>query len=274
MSDKEDYNSIGGDDDDNSDFDDEMKEMKNQLKMGIKKAGYGNQEGGEDDDDENSDSDSDETNDDFAGGDVDDDDADDDEDGDDSDDDEDDDGILGGGDGDDADEPGKKKKPKKKTKKNDAEVHEEMYLEDLDRQIKDGEFDDDYDEDEDYLKKLDENIKKNIVQQYHPEINQHNYDEIEALCVIVRNENNEIIDPFHTTPPFLTKYEKARILGERAMQINAGAKPFVQVDDNIINGYLIAVKELAEKKIPFIIKRPMPNGGCEYWKLKDLEILC
>jgi hypothetical protein len=32
-------------------------------------------------------------------------------------------------------------------------------------------------------------------------------------------------------------------------------------------------KELEEKKMPFIIKRPMPNGGCEYWKLSDLEIL-
>ena len=138
----------------------------------------------------------------------------------------------------------------------------------------DNEDDDTDDDDYDYLKKLDENMKKTIVQKYHPEINQHNYDEIEALCLIVRNENNEIIDPFHTTTPFLTKYEKARILGERAMQINAGAKPFVKIDDNIINGYLIALKELEEKKIPYIIKRPLPNGGCEYWKLKDLEILC
>jgi DNA-directed RNA polymerase I, II, and III subunit RPABC2 len=62
-------------------------------------------------------------------------------------------------------------------------------------------------------------------------------------------------------------------LGERAKQINSGAKPFTIVDDNIIDGYLIALKELEEKKMPFIIKRPMPNGGCEYWKLSDLEIL-
>ena len=34
-----------------------------------------------------------------------------------------------------------------------------------------------------------------------------------------------------------------------------------------------ALKEYEEKKIPFIIKRPLPNGGCEFWKFKDLEIL-
>jgi DNA-directed RNA polymerase I, II, and III subunit RPABC2 len=71
----------------------------------------------------------------------------------------------------------------------------------------------------------------------------------------------------------LTRYEKARVLGERAKQINSGAKPLVKIDENVIDGYLIALKELEEKKIPFIIKRPMPNGGCEYWKLSDLEIL-
>jgi hypothetical protein len=36
---------------------------------------------------------------------------------------------------------------------------------------------------------------------------------------------------------------------------------------------LIALAELERKAIPFIIKRPLPNGGCEYWKLKDLEVL-
>ena len=43
--------------------------------------------------------------------------------------------------------------------------------------------------------------------------------------------------------------------------------------NSIINGYTIAEMELKEKKIPFIIKRPMPNGGSEYWKLQDLELI-
>ena len=89
----------------------------------------------------------------------------------------------------------------------------------------------------------------------------------------MRDAEGMIIDPLHKTLPFLTKYEKARILGERAKQIDAGAKPLVEIDADVIDGYLIALAELEQKKIPFIIKRPLMNGGCEYWKLKDLEFL-
>ena len=75
------------------------------------------------------------------------------------------------------------------------------------------------------------------------------------------------------TIPFLTKFEFTRILGMRTKQINNGAKPFIKVPEGIIDGYLIAEREIREKKLPFIVKRPIPNGGCEYWKLEDLELL-
>jgi DNA-directed RNA polymerase I, II, and III subunit RPABC2 len=132
---------------------------------------------------------------------------------------------------------------------------------------------DDSDTYEDYLQKFDDSTRHNIISEYHPELQSHNYEEIANMCVIVRDANGTPIDPLHRTLPMLTRYEKARILGERAKQINAGAMPMIEVNDNIIDGYLIAMKELEEKKIPFIIKRPLPNGGCEYWKLSDLEIL-
>jgi hypothetical protein len=41
----------------------------------------------------------------------------------------------------------------------------------------------------------------------------------------------------------------------------------------MIDGYLIALKEFEQKKIPFILRRPLPNGGCEYWRLSDLEMI-
>ena len=128
--------------------------------------------------------------------------------------------------------------------------------------------------DENYLQKFDENIKKKVIDDYYPELLSHNNEEVEALSRVVRNNIGVIIDPLHKTLPFLTKYERTRILGERTKQLNSGASPFVKVDISVIDGYLIALQELEEKVIPFIIKRPLPNGnGVEYWKLTDLEII-
>jgi len=161
----------------------------------------------------------------------------------------------------------------KKKESQKSKLTNEPMLGDYSGEEDDEEEDDDEMNDPDYFKKFDENIKHNIISEYHPEMVQHNYQEVEILTNVVRNEQGAIVDPFHKTLPFLTKYEKARILGERAKQLNVGATPFVHVEPHMIDGYLIALKELEEKKIPFIIKRPLPNGGCEYWKLKDLEFI-
>ena len=82
-----------------------------------------------------------------------------------------------------------------------------------------------------------------------------------------------IVDAIHKTMPFLTKYEKTRILGQRAKQLNQGAPPMIPVDKKIIDGYLIAQLELQQKALPFIIRRPLPGGKSEYWRLADLEII-
>ena len=137
----------------------------------------------------------------------------------------------------------------------------------------DDDEDDDDDDDDDYLQKFDESIKQKIIADFHPELKTHNYDEIEVLTRVVRDNNGTIIDPLHKTLPFITKYEKARVLGERATQLNSGAQPFIEVDADIIDGYVIALKEFDNKKIPFILKRPLPNGAVEYWKLADLEFI-
>lgn len=137
----------------------------------------------------------------------------------------------------------------------------------------DDDDDDENDDDENYLQKFDANSRQKIISEFHPELQAHNSDEIEMLSRLVRDENGKIIDPLHKTLPFITKYEKARIIGERAKQIDAGAEPLVEVEPTLIDGYLIALKEYEEKAIPFIIQRPLPSGGCEYWKFSDLEIL-
>ena len=129
------------------------------------------------------------------------------------------------------------------------------------------------DEDEDSLKKFNDSVKKDLISQYHPEMMEHNENEIKLMSTVVRNGEGRIIDNLHRSIPFVTKYEKARIIGERTRQLNSGAIPFIVVGSDIIDGYLIAVEEFNKKKIPFIVKRPLPSGKCEYWKLSDLEIM-
>ena len=143
----------------------------------------------------------------------------------------------------------------------------------LDVQPDDMYMDEDEEINENYLQKFDKELTKNYITDFHPECLNHNYDEIKSLTNVTRDEQNIIIDPLHKTLPFLTKYEQARILGQRAKQIECGAKPLVKVPENIIDSYIIAKLELEQKKIPFIIRRPIPNGGSEYWNLKDLEMI-
>ena len=132
---------------------------------------------------------------------------------------------------------------------------------------------DDDDDDESKLKKFDKELREDYLVNFHPESLIQNYDEIYNLARVVRNDNGVIIDSLHRTLPMMTKYEKTRILGQRAKQINDGASPFVKVPEGVIDGYLIALKELEEKKIPFIIRRPLPNRGSEYWMVEDLEVV-
>ena len=156
---------------------------------------------------------------------------------------------------------------------NDASV-EEGGSDKGDADPDDDDEDDDDDDDDDILQKFDHETKKKYIAAHHPECLSFNHEETETLSRVVRDENGRIIDPYHKTLPFLTKYEKTRILGIRTKQLNEGAKPYIDVNPTIIDGYIIAQLELEHKRLPFIIRRPIPNGGSELWKLQDLEIIC
>jgi DNA-directed RNA polymerase I, II, and III subunit RPABC2 len=144
---------------------------------------------------------------------------------------------------------------------------EEEYEEEEDYEEEDEE------EDELYLQKFKYELNNNYLIDVHPECIKHNDEEIKLLSKVVRDEHNIIIDDLHKTIPYLTKYEKARVIGVRAKQINMGAQIFIDVDPTIIDGAIIAEKELIQRKMPFIIRRPLPGGGSEYWNLSDLEII-
>ena len=133
--------------------------------------------------------------------------------------------------------------------------------------------DNDSDDDNNYLRKFETEMHENYIASHHQEMLHLNNAEVNALARVVRNTDGAIIDVMHKTMPFLTKYEKTRILGQRAKQLNQGAQPMVPVDKKIIDGYLIAQLELQQKALPFIIRRPLPGGKSEYWRVSDLEII-
>ncbi|XP_048770592.1 DNA-directed RNA polymerases I, II, and III subunit RPABC2-like [Ostrea edulis] len=71
------------------------------------------------------------------------------------------------------------------------------------------------------------------------------------------------------TTPYLTKYERARVLGTRALQIAMCAPVMVELEGET-DPLLIAMKELKARKIPIIIRRYLPDGSYEDWGIDEL----
>jgi len=93
---------------------------------------------------------------------------------------------------------------------------------------------------------------------------------VKAAAGETMTEGMKNLDEAHTTYPYITKYEYTRVIGFRANQLSQGAKPFINVPEHVSDVREIARLELAQKRLPFIIKRPLPDGSYEYWRLQDL----
>ena len=74
--------------------------------------------------------------------------------------------------------------------------------------------------------------------------------------VEITNKDNRIV----TGPPTLTRFEKARIMGARALQLSLGAPIFIEIPKNATTSLEIAMEELKQRVIPIVIKRTLPNG--------------
>lgn len=92
---------------------------------------------------------------------------------------------------------------------------------------------------------------------------------VEGENVVQRQIKNENL-PEKVTTRFLTKYEKARIIGARALQISKNAPVMVEIEAGEWDPIKIAEKELIERKIPFIIRRYLPDGSFEDWRVDEL----
>tara|TARA_B100000902_G_scaffold253842_1_gene240319 strand:- start:602 stop:1246 length:645 start_codon:yes stop_codon:yes gene_type:complete len=145
-------------------------------------------------------------------------------------------------------------------------------LQTFDKKLLENDYDLENNDSAEFLQKFNEESKDDYIVNNHFELLNKNLDEIKKLSVVTRDNNNNIIDEFHKTLPILTKYEKTKILGIRLKQLNNGSQPVINISENIIDNNIIALQELENKKLPFIIVRPIPNKTFEYWKLKDLEV--
>ncbi|KAK4202678.1 putative DNA-directed RNA polymerases I, II, and III subunit [Triangularia verruculosa] len=83
------------------------------------------------------------------------------------------------------------------------------------------------------------------------------------------HKDKKIPNDQRKTTPYMTKYEKARILGTRALQISMNAPVLVDLEGET-DPLQIAIKELREKKIPLIVRRYMPDGTYEDWTCEEL----
>ena len=111
----------------------------------------------------------------------------------------------------------------------------------------------------------------------------HVYDNIDANSDDEReyeqhyDDDNKIYDEYiddsqRITFPILTKYERVRILCDRAKHLSCGAKPMIQNYQHL-DSKQIAEEELKHGVIPFIIVRTLPNGKKEKWRISELQII-
>ena len=108
--------------------------------------------------------------------------------------------------------------------------------------------------------------------------------EIDKECEIIRNrkiitkdlehepteitdKNNQIV----TGPPTLTRFERARIMGARALQLSLGAPVFIEIPKNATSSLEIAMEELKQRVIPIVIKRTLPNGDYQHLPIDQFE---
>ncbi len=151
------------------------------------------------------------------------------------------------------------------------------------------EYDDDYEEE---FQEVDEPEEMDNIEE--GEFSGANAQTLHRLCYVYitsnlktggeenEGENIELLSPEdakaaaqgkqRTTTPYMTKYERARILGTRALQIAMCAPVMVELEGET-DPLQIAMKELKQRKIPIIVRRYLPDGSFEDWGIDELIIV-
>ena len=121
------------------------------------------------------------------------------------------------------------------------------------------------------------------IKEYQKELTDKELDTLEKECEVIRQRKIIDVDEQHEKvelsgdgnilmgPPTLTRFEKARIMGARALQLSLGAPPFIDIPVNAATSLDISMKELEERVIPITIRRVLPNGDYQNIPLLDFR---
>jgi|TARA_B100001540_G_scaffold139114_1_gene123720 DNA-directed RNA polymerase I, II, and III subunit RPABC2 len=131
------------------------------------------------------------------------------------------------------------------------------------------------------MEKAIENFKK--IKEGKGELTDKEQEQLEKQCEAIRQREIIDIDEQHDAveltsdgkilmgPPTLTRFEKARIMGARALQLSLGAPPFIDIPVSAATSLDISMKELEERVIPITIRRVLPNGDYQNIPLFDFK---
>jgi len=118
------------------------------------------------------------------------------------------------------------------------------------------------------------------------ELTEKQLSDLDKECKIIENREIIEIDPVHEAqeieltdkgkiqmgPPTLTRFEKARIMGARALQLSMGAPPFIEIPPSAKTSLDIALGELEQRIIPIVIRRRLPNGDYQNIPLNFFDL--
>ena len=132
------------------------------------------------------------------------------------------------------------------------------------------------------MEKAIENYRK--IKEGKEELTEKELERLEKDCEAIRQRDIIDVDTKHDAmelnadgkilmgPPTLTRFEKARIMGARSLQLSLGAPPFIDIPASAITSLDISMKELEERVIPITIRRVLPNGDYQNIPLFDFKV--
>ena len=116
------------------------------------------------------------------------------------------------------------------------------------------------------------------------EISEKEQKDIDHVCEVIKNrkiitdsidhepvEIKDSTNQWATGQTTLTRFERARIMGSRALQLSLGAPPFIDFSKNISTSLEIAMEELHQKVIPIVIRRTLPNGDYQNIAIEQFQ---